>query len=121
MSSGKQPSSNAQSNALMAGGDQRDQVVIRVAVQIPEIDSAIVREVAAILRGEPSKAQQFRAQLRAIVTASRRDTRVFDILAPRRGEWNWGELLVTFAERRSGGWVGRESGAGTGSWRDGAV
>ena len=71
--------SNAQSDALAAHRRRRrDSGVARVEVQVPAIDAALVRDLAAILRGEPDAARALRVQLRAIV-AEPRASAVFDI------------------------------------------
>lgn len=80
MPSRKPSSSKAQRNALTAHRRRRrDQGVVRLEVQIPEVDTGIVRDVAAILRGEPKKAQQLRVKLRSVVNGTRHDTSVFDV------------------------------------------
>jgi hypothetical protein len=57
---------------------RRDTGVLRVEVQVPAIDAALLRELAAILRGEPDAAQVLRVQLRTAV-AGPRASAVFDI------------------------------------------
>jgi hypothetical protein len=52
--------------------------VLRVEVQVPAIDAALLRDLAAILRGESEAAQALRAQLRTAV-AGPRASAVFDI------------------------------------------
>ena len=78
--SSRRQSLNAQRYALTAHRRRRrDQGVIRVEVQVPEVDAGIVRDVAAILRGEPRRAQQLRAKLRSVVSGTRDGASVFDI------------------------------------------
>lgn len=70
---------NAQSDALAAHRRRRrDSGVVRVEVQVPAIDATLMRDLAAVLRGEPEAAHVLRAQLRAIV-AEPRASAVFDI------------------------------------------
>jgi hypothetical protein len=57
---------------------RRESGLVRVEVQIPAIDAALVRDLAAVLRGEPKAAQTLRTQLRAVVAAPRASA-VFDI------------------------------------------
>ena len=57
---------------------RRDTGVLRVEVQVPAIDAALLRDLAAVLRGEPEGAQALRVQLRAAV-AGPRTSAVFDI------------------------------------------
>ena len=45
--------------------------VVRVAVQVPAIDAALLRDLAAVLRGETRAAGAVRAQLRSAVTGTR--------------------------------------------------
>ena len=71
--------SNAQQKALNAHRRRRrDGGMVRVEVQVPAIDAAILRELAAILRGKADAAQAMRNQLRSVVAKPRVDT-VFDI------------------------------------------
>jgi hypothetical protein len=72
--------SGAQRKALAAHRRRRrDRGVVRVEVQVPEVDAGVVREVAAILRGEPVRAEAVRAQLRSAVAERRPGMSVFDI------------------------------------------
>jgi hypothetical protein len=57
---------------------RRDSGVVRVEVQVPAIDAALVRDLAAVLRGEPEAAQTLRAQLRAAIAVPRTSA-IFDI------------------------------------------
>lgn len=58
---------------------QRDRGVVRVEVQAPETDAALLREVAAALRGEPERARAVRTTVRE---ALRRPARsMLDLLA----------------------------------------
>jgi hypothetical protein len=52
--------------------------MVRIEVQVPAIDAAILRDVAAILRGKADAAQAMRNQLRSVVAKPRVDS-VFDI------------------------------------------
>jgi hypothetical protein len=52
--------------------------VVRVEVQVPAIDAQIVRDLAAILRGERKAAQAMRVHLRSAVAKPRADS-VFEI------------------------------------------
>lgn len=71
--------SNAQREALTTHRRRRrDSGVVRVEVQVPAIDAALVRDLASVLRGEPEAAQALRVQLRAAVGAPRASA-VFDI------------------------------------------
>jgi hypothetical protein len=71
--------SNAQREALTTHRRRRRASgVVRVEVQVPAVDAAIVRDLAAILRGEATAAQAIRSQLRAIVSQPRAAA-VFDI------------------------------------------
>ena len=80
MSSRKHLLSSAQRNALTAHRRRRrDRGVVRVEVQVPEVDAGMVRDVAAILRGEPGRAQALRTQLRSVVGETRHGTSAFDI------------------------------------------
>jgi hypothetical protein len=64
--------SSAQREALTTHRRRRrDSGVVRVEVQVPAIDAALVRDVAAVLRGEPHAAQALRVQLRTAVGAPR--------------------------------------------------
>ena len=72
--------SNAQRRALTAHRRRRrDRGVVRVEVQVPEVDAAVVRDMAAILRGESKRAQALRAQLRSVMAGTGHGTSVFDI------------------------------------------
>ena len=51
---------------------------MRVEVQAPGVDAALIRDVAAVLRGEPVAAQAMRAKLRTAVERPR-TIGVFDI------------------------------------------
>jgi hypothetical protein len=63
---------NAQQNALNAHRRRRrDGGMVRVEVQVPAIDAAILRDVAAILRGNSDTAQTVRNQLRSVVAKPR--------------------------------------------------
>jgi hypothetical protein len=57
---------------------RRDSGLVRVEVQAPDIDAGLIRDIAAVLRGEPEAAQAMRAKLRATVTKPRTAS-VFDI------------------------------------------
>jgi hypothetical protein len=57
---------------------RRDGGMVRVEVQVPEIDAGMLRELAAILRGKSDAAQAMRSQLRSVVAKSRAES-VFDI------------------------------------------
>jgi hypothetical protein len=71
--------SNAQREALTTHRRRRrDSGVVRVEVQVPAIDAALVRDLANVLRGEPKAAQGLRVQLRAAIAAPRASA-VFDI------------------------------------------
>jgi hypothetical protein len=71
--------SSAQREALTTHRRRRrDAGLVRVEIQVPAIDAALVRDLAAVLRGEPEAAQVLRVQLRAIV-AGPRASAVFDI------------------------------------------
>ena len=48
----------------------RDSGVVRVAVQVPAIDAALLRGLAAVLRGDAMAAGAVRAQLLSVVTGS---------------------------------------------------
>ena len=52
--------------------------MVRVEVQVPAIDAAILRDIATILRGNSDAAQAMRNQLRSVVAKPRADS-VFDI------------------------------------------
>ena len=71
--------SNAQREALTSHRRRRrDSGVVRVEVQVPAGDAAIVRDLAAVLRGEAKSAQAMRARLRSAI-AEPRAAAVFDI------------------------------------------
>ena len=71
--------STAQSKALATHRRRRrDSGVVRVEVQVPAIDAALVRDLAAVLRGKPQAAQALRAQLRTAI-ATPRASAIFDI------------------------------------------
>jgi hypothetical protein len=71
--------SNAQSEALIAHRRRRrGSGVVRVEVQVPAIDAALVRDLAAVLRGSPEAARALRVQLRATI-AQPRASAVFDL------------------------------------------
>ena len=71
--------SNAQREALTTHRRRRrDSGVVRVEVQVPAIDAPLVRDLAAVLRGESGAAQTLRAQLRVIISGPRASS-VFDI------------------------------------------
>jgi hypothetical protein len=71
--------SNAQREALTTHRRRRrDSGVVRVEVQVPEIDAPLLRDLAAVLHGESEAAQALRAELRAAVTVPRASA-VFDI------------------------------------------
>jgi hypothetical protein len=57
---------------------RRDSGLVRVEVQVPGVDAGMLRDLAAILRGEAKAAQATRAQLRSVV-AGPRAAAVFDI------------------------------------------
>jgi hypothetical protein len=57
---------------------RRDGGVVRVEVQVPAIDVQIVRDLAAVLRGEPAAAQAMRVHLRSAVAEPQMAT-VFEI------------------------------------------
>jgi hypothetical protein len=70
---------NAQQRALTAHRRRRrDRGIVRVEVQVPAVDAAVLRDVAAILRSKSDAAQAVRNQLRAVVAKPRAET-VFDI------------------------------------------
>ncbi len=70
---------NAQQKALSAHRRRRrDGGMVRVEVQVPAIDAAILRDVAAVLRGNSDAAQAMRNQLRSVIAKPRVDS-VFDI------------------------------------------
>ena len=52
--------------------------MVHAVVQVPAIDTEMLRDIAAILRGSAETAQTMRAQLRSLVAKPRLDT-VFDI------------------------------------------
>jgi hypothetical protein len=69
----------AQSDALAAHRRRRRASgLARIEVQVPSIDAALVRDLAAVLRGEPIAARALRIQLRAVI-AEPRAAAVFDI------------------------------------------
>lgn len=71
--------SNAQQKALSAHRRRRrDGGMVRVEVQVPAIDAGMLRDLAAVLRGNSEAAQAMRNQLRSVVARPRLDT-VFDI------------------------------------------
>lgn len=71
--------SNAQREALTTHRRRRrDSGVVRVEVQVPAIDAALLRDLATVLRGKPAVAQALRDQLRGIVAGPRASS-VFDI------------------------------------------
>jgi hypothetical protein len=57
---------------------RRNSGIVRVEVQAPSLDAALLKDVAAILRGGTEAAQTLRAQLRSAV-ATPDDATVFDI------------------------------------------
>jgi hypothetical protein len=57
---------------------RRGDGVVRVEVQVPAIDAQMVRDLAAILRGQPDAAQALRGRLRSIAPQLR-TVSVFDI------------------------------------------
>jgi hypothetical protein len=71
--------SNAQRKALTTHRRRRrDGGVVRVEIQVPAIDAALLRDLAAMLRGKPDAAQAIRNQLRSVV-AKPRAASVFEI------------------------------------------
>jgi hypothetical protein len=71
--------SDSQREALVAHRRRRrDSGVVRVEVQVPEIDAALVRDLASVLRGEQEAAQLLRTRLRNAI-AQPRTSAVFDI------------------------------------------
>ena len=70
---------NTQQKALNAHRRRRREGgMVRVEVQVPAIDAATLRDLAAILRSNSDAAQAMRNQLRSVVAKPRADT-VFDI------------------------------------------
>jgi hypothetical protein len=75
--------SNAQGKALATHHRRRrDSGVVRVEVQVPAIDAALVRDLAAVPRGKPQAAQAPRARLRTAIAVPRASA-VFDIAEAR--------------------------------------
>ncbi len=71
--------STARKNALINHRRRRrDSGIVRVEVQAPGVDAALLKKVAAILRGDVEAAQAMRAQLRSAV-AKPRAGGVFDL------------------------------------------
>jgi hypothetical protein len=71
--------STAQKNALTDHRRRRrDRGIVRVEVQAPSVDAGLLKDVAAILRGDAEAAQAMRAQLRSAI-ANPRAGGVFDI------------------------------------------
>jgi len=71
--------STAQKNALTSHRRRRrDSGIVRVEVQAPSMDASLLKDVAAILRGEAEAAQAMRAQLRSAIAQPQTDG-VFDI------------------------------------------
>lgn len=64
--------SNSQRKALSTHRQRRrNGGMVRVEVQIPAIDAQIVRDLAAVLRGNSEAAQAMRVQLRSVVAKPR--------------------------------------------------
>lgn len=57
---------------------RRSAGVVRVEVQVPAVDAGLVRDLAAVLRGDAAAAQAMRDQLRAVVVQPRAAA-VYDI------------------------------------------
>jgi hypothetical protein len=53
---------------------RRDSGVVRVEVQVPAIDTQILRDLAAVLRGNPEAAQAMRAKLRSVAAKPRTES-----------------------------------------------
>ena len=71
--------STAQKNALTNHRRRRrDSGIVRVEVQASSVDAGLLKDVAAILRGEAEAAQAMRAQLRSAI-AKPQAGGVFDI------------------------------------------
>lgn len=68
----------AKHKTLSARRRRRDRGMVRVEVQVPEIDAGMLRDLAAILRGKSDAAQAMRNQLRCVVAKSRAKS-VFEI------------------------------------------
>jgi hypothetical protein len=97
----RQSLSKAQRKALAAHRRRRrEKGVVRVEVQVPAIDAGIVRDVAAILRGEPAQAQAVRAQLRSVAAGARHGASVFDIFGSDLPDRNFEGVFVH--DRRAG-------------------